>query len=337
MKISKTAYDDAFRTLLNDCSELIIPVVNEVFGEHYSGKEKIIFGVNEHFLSQDVDNVKKIITDSSFVIIDSDGVQKRYHIECQSTADDSMLMRIFEYDAQIALDSGNIDDDSVLTVTFPNSAVIFLRHSGKTPNEMRIRMITPGGSTEYLVPVVKVQKYSLEEIFSKKLLFFIPFYIFSHEKQFPEYESNELRLQKLCEEYSYIQTKLDDLQRAGEVSEFTKSAVCTMTNHVLALIAQKYQRVQEGVENVMRGKIIEYEAKTIRNKAIAEGRAEGRAEGKAEGRAEGIAETMAKVKAETEERAKDMLRDNMTLPLVEKYTHLPMLRIEELARGLGLL
>ena len=69
----------------------------------------------------------------------------------------------------------------------------------------------------------------------------------------------------------------------------------------------------------MRGKILDYEAKTIRNKAIAEGRAEG----KAEGIAEGIAETMAKFKAETEERAKDMLRDKMSLPLVEKYTHLP--------------
>ena len=295
-------------------------------------KEKIIFGVNEHFLSQEEDKVKKIITDSGFVIIGSDGVQKRYHIECQSTADNSMLVRIFEYDAQIALDSGNIVDN-VLTVTFPNSAVIFLRHSGKTPNEMRIRMITPGGSTEYLVEVVKVQKYSLKEIFRKRLLFFIPFYIFSHEKQFPEYDSNEGKLKKLCEEYSYIRLKLDDLQKAEEISEFTKSAVCTMTNHVLALIAQNYHRVQKGVENVMRGKILDYEAKTIRNKAIAEGRAAGRAEGKAEG----IAETMAKVKAETEERAKDMLRDKMTLPLVEKYTHLPMPRIEELARDLGLL
>ena len=231
-----------------------------------------------------------------------------------------MLVRIFEYDAQIALDSGNIVDN-VLTVTFPNSAVIFLRHSGKTPNEMRIRMITPGGTTEYFVPVVKVQKYNLEEIFSKRLLFFIPFYIFSHEKQFPEYESNEVKLQKLCEEYSNIRLKLDDLQKSGEVSEFTKSAVCTMTNHVLALIAQNYHRVEKGVKDVMRGKIIEYEAKTIRNKAIAEGRAEG----------------IAEMKAQIEERAKDMLRDKMTLPLVEKYTHLPMPRIEELARGLGLL
>ncbi|MBR4151528.1 MAG: hypothetical protein IKT98_01040 [Selenomonadaceae bacterium] len=83
----------------------------------------------------------------------------------------------------------------------------------------------------------------------------------------------------------------------------------------------------------MRGKIVEYEAKTIRNKAIAEGRAEGIIEG----RAEGIAETMAKVKAEIEERAKDMLRDNMTLSLVEKYTHIPMPRIKELANDLGLL
>lgn len=34
---SSTPYDDVFRTLLNDCSSLMIPVINEVFGEHYSG------------------------------------------------------------------------------------------------------------------------------------------------------------------------------------------------------------------------------------------------------------------------------------------------------------
>ena len=63
----------------------------------------------------------------------------------------------------------------------------------------------------------------------------------------------------------------------------------------------------------MRGKIIDYEAKTIWN------------------------EERKKFITETEERAKDMLRDKMNLSLVEKYTHLPMPRIEELARGLGLL
>ena len=38
MKPSQTAYDDSFRTLLTDCSELVIPVVNETFGEDYTGQ-----------------------------------------------------------------------------------------------------------------------------------------------------------------------------------------------------------------------------------------------------------------------------------------------------------
>lgn len=34
MSLSSTPYDDVFRTLLNDCTSLIIPIINEVFGEH---------------------------------------------------------------------------------------------------------------------------------------------------------------------------------------------------------------------------------------------------------------------------------------------------------------
>ena len=44
-----------------------------------------------------------------------------------------------------------------------------------------------------------------------------------------------------------------------------------------------------------------------------------------------------KALAETEERAKDMIRDRMDLSLVEKYTHLSLPRIKELAHGLGML
>jgi hypothetical protein len=50
--LSPTAYDDVFRTLLNDCRKLIIPLINEVFGEGYTGEEKVQFSPNEHFLNQ---------------------------------------------------------------------------------------------------------------------------------------------------------------------------------------------------------------------------------------------------------------------------------------------
>ena len=79
----------------------------------------------------------------------------------------------------------------------------------------------------------------------------------------------------------------------------------------------------------MGGKVIEYEAKTILRQGIAQGREEGRDEG--------INIGLQRAMTETEERAKDMIRDRMELPLVEKYTHLSMPRVKELARGLGML
>ena len=36
-------YDGAFHTILNDCRKLIIPVINEIFGEEYTGDEEIVF------------------------------------------------------------------------------------------------------------------------------------------------------------------------------------------------------------------------------------------------------------------------------------------------------
>ena len=103
---TSTPYDDVFRTLLNDCSSLIIPVINEVFSEHYTGKEEIIFSPNEHFLNQQDGNEDERITDTCFKIQGKE--IKKYHLECQSSADNRMLVRFFVYDTQIALDRGEI-------------------------------------------------------------------------------------------------------------------------------------------------------------------------------------------------------------------------------------
>ena len=52
-----------------------------------------------------------------------------------------------------------------------------------------------------------------------------------------------------------------------------------MSNRVLDSIAQKCEPVREGVRSVLGGKIFEYEAKTIRNEGLREGRDEGLREG----------------------------------------------------------
>ena len=85
MRITNTPYDDVFRTLLNDCSALILPVINEVFGESYTGDEEIVFAPNEHFLNREDGQEQERITDASFKIIGTE--TKKYHWECQGRSE----------------------------------------------------------------------------------------------------------------------------------------------------------------------------------------------------------------------------------------------------------
>ena len=279
MAAVNTPYDDVFKTLLNDCSKLIIPVINEVFGECYTGKEEIVFSPNEHFLNQQGGAEQERITDTSFRII---GIEtKKYHLECQSTSDSSMLIRFFEYDAQIALDDGEVEG-STLTVTFPHSAVLFLRSNKNTPDKMKVTIQTPGGCAQYEIPVMKSVEYTIDEIFEKKLLFLIPFHIFSHERKFETYNNDESGLEKLKAEYEGIKNRLEEELDKGRIDEYTKCTVTDMSGKVLEHIAAKYERIKEGVKTVMGGKVLEYEAKNIRKAGLEEGLREGKKEGRAE-------------------------------------------------------
>ena len=150
---SSTPYDDVFRTLLNDCSKLIIPLINEVFGEDYTGQEKVQFAPNEHFLNQQGTEEKRI-TDTSFIIIGKE--TKRYHLECQSTMDYSILIRIFEYDAQIALDQDSEVVGSRIIVSFPTCESV---KNSKALNADPSRLINEDITSDYIA-VIREPRYA---------------------------------------------------------------------------------------------------------------------------------------------------------------------------------
>lgn len=297
-------YDGAFRTILNDCKQLIIPMINEIFGEDYTGKEKIEFRPNEHFLDQQDDANQERITDTNFTIWGRE--KKKYHLECESSLPDGrMTIRLFEYDAQIALDEGKVIGET-LTVTFPNTAVLYLRSRKKMPDKMKYVIKTPGGTVEYDVPIMKMQEYSLDDIFAKDLLILIPFYIFSHEKQFMVYNSNEQKLEELKAEYHGILERLDELEREKVIGAFDKRVIIELSGDVLKEIARKYENIQKGVGGMMRGPMIETSARRLRDKA----------------------ENDAK-----REAALRMLQDGeLPIEKVAKYSGLAIKEVEELAK-----
>ena len=157
-----------------------------------------------------------------------------------------------------------------------HSALLYLRHYEDTPDTMLVRIKTPGTMAEYEIPVLKVQKYSVDEIFDKKLYYLIPFYIFTHESRFKVYEKDESQLQLLLAEYRHICDRLNDMMESGEMDAYTKQSILDMGKKVVRSLAHDSKSVREGVEKIMGGKILDYPAKRILNKGKAEGRAEGR-------------------------------------------------------------
>ncbi len=91
----------------------------------------------------------------------------------------------------------------------------------------------------------------------------IPFYIFTYEKQFGEYNTNEEKLSELQAEYAKMVTYLDRLVEQEKLSSYEYNMVIDMSRKVLDGIAAKYENVRKGVREMFGGKIIETE--TLKN------------------------------------------------------------------------
>ena len=212
-----------------------------------------------------------------------------YHLEMQSSTDGSLMYRMFEYDSQIALQDSAISGNK-LVVKFPNSAILYLRHNKNTPNRMEVELHVPGGTCTYWIPVMKVQRYSVDEIFAKGLFFLIPFHIFAYEQDMEAYEKDSEKLSELLSVYEDIMERLDTYAKEHHINEYEKRMLIDMSKKVLEHLTKKYSHVKEKVGSIMGGKILDYEAKDILN----QGREEGREEGRAVGRVDKLKEQVAK-------------------------------------------
>ena len=96
-----TIFDDVFRTIAQKMPQLLIPLINEVFHTSYSEEEHFEQLRNEHY-----EKYGTVITDSIIRI-----GNHIYHLECQSSKDKTMVIRMFEYDISIAIEHASYEND----------------------------------------------------------------------------------------------------------------------------------------------------------------------------------------------------------------------------------
>ncbi|XME02398.1 hypothetical protein QYZ88_017270 [Lachnospiraceae bacterium C1.1] len=328
---SDSAYDDAFRTMETKCDDLVIPFVNHMFGENYDKTAKIKRLRNERFIVHENKSEERRITDSSFEI-EFEKVVKRYHLECESKKyDGSILIRIFEYDSQIALEN-SVRDLFTMRFKFPNSGLLLLRQTDKTPEKGIIELEMPDGNiASYNVSIVKMSDYDIDSIFEKKLYMLIPFYIFNFESEFDEIDRDEKRLEKLFDDYQIIYERLKKEVETGNLSLLSFSAIIRLINSVAYKLTLKREKIREKVVDVMGGQVLDLPEFKLYDQGKADGRAEGlrdgRAEGLRDGRAEGIREGAREGRAEgvragirifIEDKIEDGVPKNIIIEKVQK-------------------
>lgn len=120
----------------------------------------------------------------------------------------------------------------------------------------------PGAACSYAVPVMKVQNYTIDTIFEKKLFFLIPFHLFTYEQNFRVYEDNPQKLNELTVVYEEIVEKLNVCEENHVIDAYMKSMIIDMSKKVLEHLAKKYSNVKKEVGDIMGGQILDYPTKT---------------------------------------------------------------------------
>lgn len=272
--ITPTPYDDVFRTMVNDLPRITLKLINEMFSaslpKKYTGDERVEPLANEMFLEQQDGAQEKRITDARIRVIGTEQEVRNFHIECQSSADGTILIRMFEYDSQIALQESEVSEQE-LVVNYPQSGVLYLRWTAKTPDNLKITINTPGGSVSYEIPAVKIGDYTVDDVIKKDLYFLIPFYLFRFEaliknESSPEKRGNDVDgMQELRSEFLKLRNYLDESCQNGKISEFERRSIRDMLTKVADNLSKDADTVKKEVEDIMGGRVLEYEAKTIFN------------------------------------------------------------------------
>lgn len=255
---NSTIFDDVFRTMLEKMPKLVIPLINEVFGTAYPEDIEIIQKRNEHQTQNG-----RVITDSHLLIAD-----RIYHIECQSTDDSTMVIRMIEYDFAISLENVQ-KENGRYRMYFPQSCVLYLRGTKKM-DMISMELVMPNGNTaEYTVPIVQVQNFTCDEMLRKHLLFLLPYHVMRYEKE-KDLDTDSKKRKEFLDEYEKIEKYLE-MKFLDHGNEKSYRDMIELIIRIADYVFRDREEIKKGFGDVMGGKVLELESDKLIQRGIEQG------------------------------------------------------------------
>jgi hypothetical protein len=243
---NSTVFDSVFKTMIHKAPQLLVPFINEVFGRNYPEDSEII-----QFNSEHEGHKGTIIDDSVFRL-----QNKIYHVECQSTPDSNMVLRMIEYDFAIALED-TLRKGEPYRMEFPASCVLYLRHTKSTPDTLSMEVILPNNASfDYEVRVLKAQLIGKEELFQKRLLILLPYYLMRYEQELASIDKDDTQTSQLVAECTDLRMRLAEAT-IGRGDTMLYEELTELIIRVSDHLTRAYGALQKKVRAAMGGEVLE--------------------------------------------------------------------------------
>ena len=276
---NQNIYDSVFHTIVQNLPQLLIALINLTFGKDYPEDITITHLKETHH--RKTGNTR---TDCFLLIGEA-----TYHIECQTRHDGVMALRMFEYDMAIALEEAW--QKQVEKIRMPSSCVIYLSHTKNTPDVYRLTILGQDDQRmEYRCPVIKVQNYSLDELFEKNLLMLLPFYIMRYESKFPDMEKDDDLRRQFLDEVAALSDRLEKTVSPDDKAGVYQDLIQLITD-IAKYELKAYRNTLEGVTTIMEARILPLPSDSLRaaeRRGVARGIEQGIEKGIEQGIEQGI-------------------------------------------------
>jgi len=169
----------------------------------------------------------------------------KYHFECESKNDGEILIRVADYDMQIALNDAKFTNHKVV-MKLPDTAVIYLRNHRNLPNEGIVVYTKNGVSLVHNIPYIEISNYNLDYLDDKHLFVLMPFYLMRYEHAIVNNTSSKFLL--IENEANRVYNKLTKAYNDNLISEKEYEDVITLCNDVVKEISKGSQLTERLVE-----------------------------------------------------------------------------------------
>lgn len=321
--------DQIFRVLFKLSKKVTVQLINGLFNESFISREVTIHYSNGEFIN---DDYGRIVGDM-FITVETKQGKFTYHIEFQTLNDESMVIRMFRYGFEKAVEevqasgtlAGHLLEKTV--VTFPQQLVIFLEENEAISDSLSFTLRLPDGhEVDYTVSVMKYWTYTAETLKSKHLYSLLPLLVFGSRKRMKMiYESNRSETEKsrlITEQFEQVK---ENIQRTVDVLGELHDK-----NEIYTGDLERILRVMHNITEYLYSRYGEYRlidkevlhmVKTLFDPRIKEeGKREGKEVGKKEGKEEGKKEV-----------AQNLLSMGVDIKMIVKATGLTMEEIMQLS------